>query len=34
MQLKDSEQYIKDLSSANNEPDWLLKKKIGILQYL
>ena len=29
MQLKDSEQYIKDLSSANNEPEWLLKKRLA-----
>jgi len=29
MQLKDSEQYIKDLSSANNEPEWMLKKRLA-----
>ena len=29
MQLKDSEQYIKDLSSQNNEPEWLLKKRLA-----
>ena len=29
MQLKDSEQYIRDLSSANNEPQWLLKKRLA-----
>tara|TARA_Y100000310_G_scaffold341089_1_gene439068 strand:- start:8928 stop:10187 length:1260 start_codon:yes stop_codon:yes gene_type:complete len=29
MQLKDHEKHIKDLSSANNEPEWLLKKRLA-----
>lgn len=29
MMLKNSEQYIRALSSANDEPDWLLKKRLA-----
>ena len=29
IESKTSEQYIKDLSSANNEPEWLLKKRLA-----
>ena len=29
MQLKDSRQYIKDLSSENNEPEWVLKNRLA-----
>ena len=31
MENKISEHYIKDLSSQNNEPEWLLKKRLASL---
>lgn len=29
MDSKNSEQYVRDLSSANNEPDWMLKRRLA-----
>ena len=29
MELKNYEKYIKDLSRGNNEPEWLLKKRLA-----
>src|SRR3989338_3891887 len=29
MESKNSEQYLRDLSSANNEPEWLLRRRLA-----
>ena len=29
MESKNSEQYIRDLSRQNNEPEWLLKRRLA-----